>query len=152
MTLNILYLSGMFIPAMYIFLYVLGGALRPGYNHTEYSVSELLTPGAPNKTVLGFVQITYAALHILFGVGLKVKSKQSMNGSVTVFKSMPNPLVIWGKSSHLHSTGGLKMDLSELLLLEQIAWTSPKRCFSMVLRNSNQIMPSWVPHSMEVTT
>jgi hypothetical protein len=65
-----LYLCGLLIPVMYIFMYILGGALRPGYNHIADSVSELLAPGAPNKPVLFVVQITYALLHILFGIGV----------------------------------------------------------------------------------
>jgi len=60
----------MLIPAMYIFLYILGGALRPGYSHISDSVSELLSPGAPNKTLLSIIHITYALLHILFGIGI----------------------------------------------------------------------------------
>jgi hypothetical protein len=51
-------------------MYLLGGALRPEYNHISDSVSELLTPGAPNKSLLVVIQITYALLHVLFGVGV----------------------------------------------------------------------------------
>ena len=67
---NILYFCGMLIPVMYIFMYILGGALRPGYSHINDSVSELLAPGAPNKPILIVVQLTYALLHILFGFGV----------------------------------------------------------------------------------
>jgi hypothetical protein len=55
---------------MYVFLYVLGGALRPGYSHISDSVSELLTPGAPNKRLLAVIQVVYALLHVLFGLGV----------------------------------------------------------------------------------
>ena len=61
---------GMLIPVMYVALYVIGGALRPGYNHISDSVSELLSPGAPNKTLLTVIQIIYATLHVLFGIGV----------------------------------------------------------------------------------
>ena len=67
---RIFLVCGMLIPVMYIFLYIIGGALRPGYNHISDSVSELLSPGAPNKTLLSIIHITYASLHILFGIGV----------------------------------------------------------------------------------
>ena len=67
---KILLVCGMLIPAMYVIMYILGGALRPGYNHISDSVSELLAPGAPNKPLLVVFQITYALLHILFGIGV----------------------------------------------------------------------------------
>ena len=54
-----IYIAGMAIPAVYIFMYLLGGALRPGYSHIINSVSELLSPGAPNKGVLMTIQIVY---------------------------------------------------------------------------------------------
>ncbi len=56
------------IPLVYILLYLLGGALRPGYSHISNSVSELLSPGAPNRQLLLTIQIIYALLHILFGL------------------------------------------------------------------------------------
>ncbi|UCD99421.1 MAG: hypothetical protein JSV42_01460, partial [Chloroflexota bacterium] len=65
---NILFMSGMAIPVIYIFMYLLGGALRPGYSHVKNSVSELLSPGAPNRPLLLSIQIVYALLHILFGI------------------------------------------------------------------------------------
>lgn len=65
--LKLFYFSGMLIPIIYIFLYLLGGALRHGYSHISNSVSELLSPGAPNKRILVPIQIVYAALHIIFG-------------------------------------------------------------------------------------
>ena len=61
---------GMLIPVLYVALYVVGGALRSGYNHISDSVSELLSPGAPNKTLLTVIQAIYALLHILFGIGV----------------------------------------------------------------------------------
>ena len=61
---------GLLIGPMYEFLYVLGGALRPGYSHISDSVSELLSPGAPNKRLLALIQIVYALLHVLFGLGV----------------------------------------------------------------------------------
>ena len=61
---------GLLIGPSYIALYVLGGALRPGYSHVSNSVSKLLSPGAPNKPGLVVIQMIYAVLHVLFGLGL----------------------------------------------------------------------------------
>jgi hypothetical protein len=58
------------IPFTYIFLYVLGGALRPGYSQIADSVSELLSSGAPNRPLLASIQMAYATLHILYGLGV----------------------------------------------------------------------------------
>ena len=61
---------GMLVPFAYIFLYILGGALRPGYSHISESVSELLSPGAPNKKLLDIINLTFALLLTLFGIGV----------------------------------------------------------------------------------
>lgn len=65
--LKLLYFSGILIPFTYMFLYFLGGALRSDYSHISNSVSELLSPNAPNKRLLMSIQIVYAALHVIFG-------------------------------------------------------------------------------------
>ena len=70
MNAEILCVSGMLIPMVYVFMYLLGGALRPGYSHISNSVSELLAPGAPNKPLLMTIQTIYALLHIVFGFGV----------------------------------------------------------------------------------
>ena len=67
---RILYISGMLIPIVYVFMYLLGAALRPDYSHISNSVSELLAPGAPNKPLLMTIQTLYALLHIVFGFGV----------------------------------------------------------------------------------
>ena len=67
---RILLACGMAIPVMYIFMYILGGALRPGYNHISDSVSELLSPGAPNRSLITIIDLAYGLLHILFGIGV----------------------------------------------------------------------------------
>jgi hypothetical protein len=67
---KILYVLGMLIPIAYIFMYVLGGALRPDYSHISNSVSELLSPGSPNRLLLVVIQTIYALLHIAFGYGV----------------------------------------------------------------------------------
>ena len=70
MSQKILYLCGMLVPFVYIIMYVIGGALRPGYSHLADSVSELLSPGAPNKPLLDILNFTFALLYTLFGIGV----------------------------------------------------------------------------------
>jgi hypothetical protein len=60
----------MLFPVVYIIMTLLGGALRPGYSHISDTVSELLSPGAPNKPLLMAFQIAHALLGILFGIGV----------------------------------------------------------------------------------
>jgi hypothetical protein len=60
----------MLFPVLYIVMTILGGALRPGYSHVSDTVSELFSPGAPNKSLLDILLITYALLGILFGIGV----------------------------------------------------------------------------------
>jgi hypothetical protein len=73
----------MLIPVAYILLYVIGGALRPGYNHIVDSVSELLSPGAPNRPLLIIIDLLYGILHVLFGIGI-----------LNYFRSVDNPAVL----------------------------------------------------------
>ncbi len=49
---------------------ILGGALRPGYSHISDTVSELFSPGSPNKRLLDSLSTSTAVLNILFGVGV----------------------------------------------------------------------------------
>jgi hypothetical protein len=67
---RILYVFGMLIPITYIFMYFLGGALRSDYSHILNSVSELLSPGSPNKSLLVVIQTIYALMHVAFGYGV----------------------------------------------------------------------------------
>ncbi len=67
---KIFIVCGMLIPLTYILMYVLGGALRPGYNHISDSVSELLSPGAPNRSLITIIDLIYGFLHIAFGIGV----------------------------------------------------------------------------------
>jgi len=67
---KIFLVCGMLIPLTYILMYVLGGALRPGYNHISDSVSELLSPGAPNRSLITIIDLIYGLLHIVFGIGV----------------------------------------------------------------------------------
>jgi hypothetical membrane protein len=63
-------LCGVVAPVLFVFVTVLGGALRPGYSHVSDTISELFSPGSPNKGFLDPLHATYALLLTLFGVGV----------------------------------------------------------------------------------
>ena len=67
---RILLLSGLAAPLLFIFTAVLGGALRPGYSHMADTVSELFSPGSPNRFLLTTLHSLFALLLTLFGIGL----------------------------------------------------------------------------------
>lgn len=77
MTQKILSLCGLISPALFVFMTILGGALRPGYSHISDTVSELFSPGSPNKTLLDVLHTTTAILTILFGVGVLLFVRES---------------------------------------------------------------------------
>jgi hypothetical protein len=80
---SIFFVCGMLFPVVYIIMTVLGGALRPGYSHLSDTVSELLSPGAPNKSLLIILQITHAVLGILFGFGVLQFVRGSEHSTLT---------------------------------------------------------------------
>ena len=65
-----MFFCGMLLPFVYIFMYILGGVLRPGYSQISDSVSELLSPGSPNISLLNTINISFALLYTLFGIGV----------------------------------------------------------------------------------
>jgi hypothetical protein len=67
---RVFYLFGLFAPFLFVFTAILGGALRPGYSHITDTVSELFSPGSPNRFLLIILHTTFAVLLTLFGVGL----------------------------------------------------------------------------------
>jgi hypothetical protein len=67
---RLFYLCGLIAPVLFIFTAVLGGALRPGYSHLTDTVSELFSPGSPNKLLLDILHTGFALLLILFGIGI----------------------------------------------------------------------------------
>ncbi len=67
-----LYICGMMAPLWFVFMTLLGGAIRPGYNHITDTVSELFAPGSPNKPFLDILHTIFAVLLILFGIGLLI--------------------------------------------------------------------------------
>jgi hypothetical protein len=60
----------MVAPWWFVFMAILGGAIRPGYSHITNTVSELFAPGSPNKSFLDILHTIFAVLLILFGIGL----------------------------------------------------------------------------------
>ena len=79
MKLRYLALCGVFAPFVLAFTAILGGALRPGYSHISMTISELFTPGAPNKLLLDVLHSSYAVLMILFGIGVLLFVRKSEN-------------------------------------------------------------------------
>ncbi len=67
---RVLYLLGLLAPVIFIFTAILGGALRPGYSHISDTVSELFSPGSPNRLFLSILYIFFAISLSLFGFGL----------------------------------------------------------------------------------
>jgi hypothetical protein len=67
---NILSLCGVISPVLFVFMTVLGGVLRPGYSHISDTISELFSPGSPNKLLLDILHTTTAVLTIFFGIGV----------------------------------------------------------------------------------
>jgi hypothetical membrane protein len=65
-----LFLCGAIAPVVFVFTTILGGALRPGYSHLSNTISELFSPGAPNKLPLDILHTTFAVLLVLFAVGV----------------------------------------------------------------------------------
>ena len=65
-----LFICGMVAPWWFVFVTILGGAIRPGYSHITDTVSELFAPESPNKSFLDILHTIFAVLLILFGIGL----------------------------------------------------------------------------------
>ena len=76
---EILSLCGMISPVLFVIVTILGGALRPGYSHISDTVSELFSPGAPNKLLLDTLHTTTAVLTTLFGVGVLQLVRESQH-------------------------------------------------------------------------
>jgi hypothetical protein len=85
---KIFMLCGMLAPVVYVIAVIMGGILRPGYNHRSQFVSELIEAGAPNKSLLNPLFALYNLLTIAFGIGLFTrfraisKNKGKVSGSL----------------------------------------------------------------------
>jgi hypothetical protein len=58
----------MIAPLLFVIMTILGGALWPGYSHISETVSELFSPGSPNKLLLDTLHTIFAILLISFGI------------------------------------------------------------------------------------
>ena len=67
---RMLYRLGLIAPFLFIFTAILGGAMRPGYSHARNTVSELFSPGSPNRLLLTIFHTLFALLLTAFGAGL----------------------------------------------------------------------------------
>ena len=63
-------MCGVIAPVLFVFMTILGGAIRPGYSHLSDTISELFSPGSPNKLLLDTLHTIYALLLALFGIGV----------------------------------------------------------------------------------
>jgi hypothetical protein len=78
-----LMLSGIAAALIYTGTVILGGLLRPGYSHLSMAISELVAEGAPNRAFLSTLFLLYNILTGAFGVGLLLKIKSHVQGSVS---------------------------------------------------------------------
>src|SRR5215216_1332643 len=60
---------GLVAPVLYVITAIVGAALRNDYSHIVNAISELISNGAPNKTILDIVFNIYNALLLAFAVG-----------------------------------------------------------------------------------
>ena len=78
---KILLLCGLISPLIYIGMTILGGALIPGYSHIKDTVSELMSPGAPNKGLMDSLMALSSIFMTLFGFGVFQFVKASGQGN-----------------------------------------------------------------------
>jgi hypothetical membrane protein len=77
---RIIFLFGVIAVAVYVVAVVMGAALRPGYDHLSYAISELISAGAPNKTLLDGLFIAYNVLVIAFAWALGMSTRGAGSG------------------------------------------------------------------------
>ena len=106
-------MCGVIAPVLFVFMTILGGAIRPGYSHISDTVSELFSPGAPNKLLLDTFHTIYALLLALFGIGVL----QRIRGS-----KQSTRIGIIGAS--MYSAMGL-VSVATATIFPQDAWGSP---------------------------
>ena len=96
-------LCGVIAPVLFIFMTILGGALRPGYSHLSDTVSELFSPGSPNKLLLDPLFTIYTLLMVLFGIGVLrfVRKNENATPMGTIGASM---LIVAGSVSMTTAT------------------------------------------------
>jgi hypothetical protein len=80
---RIFYFFGLFAPILFVFTAILGGVLRPGYSHLTNTVSELFSPGSPNRLFLTVLYLLFSVSLSLFGFGL-LKYVQSIGKNIKI--------------------------------------------------------------------
>jgi hypothetical protein len=113
MTQRLLSLCGVMAPLLFAFTAILGGALRPGYSHMSDTVSELFSPGSPNKLLLDTLHTTYAVLLALFGVGV-----------LRFVRRSKKPTLVGTIGASLFIAKGL-VSVATATIFPQDAWGSP---------------------------
>jgi hypothetical membrane protein len=106
-------MCGVIAPVLFVFMTILGGAIRPGYSHISDTVSELLSPGAPNKLLLDTLHTIYALLLALFGIGVL----RLVRG-----RKQSRPIGVAGASMFI--VMGL-VSVATAIIFPQDAWGSP---------------------------
>ena len=110
---RILYLCGVFSSVLFISTIILGGALRPGFSHISDTISELFSPGSPNKRPLDTLHTASAILGTLFGFGVLLFVRGSgHSGTVGIIGAV---LII--------ATG--LVNIATATIFPQDAWGSP---------------------------
>ncbi len=67
---NFLLFCGLAAPLLYTATVIFGAAIRPGYSHIQYAISELAAAGAPNKSLMDTLFSIYNLLVMAFAVGM----------------------------------------------------------------------------------
>jgi hypothetical protein len=74
---KILLYCGIAAPILYVITVVVGAAVRHDYSHIVNAISELLSNGAPNKSILDVIFNFYNALLLAFAIGGFIVSKNA---------------------------------------------------------------------------
>lgn len=112
-----LYLCGLIAPVLFVFTTILGGAIRPGYSHVSDTVSELFSPGSPNRLLLSALHTLFTVLLVLFGIGiLKFVQRNESSKRIGIFGA--SAFIAMGALNILTAT-----------IFPQDAWGSPSTFF-----------------------
>lgn len=132
---RVLYLLGLLAPVIFVFTAILGGALRPDYSHVSDTVSELFSPGSPNRLLLTILYILFAISLSLFGFGLlrfvQIRRKHTGIGSraailfilvgvLNIFTATIFPQDPWGAPPTFQ--GGMYMFVSGVISILSILY------------------------------
>jgi hypothetical protein len=100
-----------------VFIGIFGGALRPGYSHVSDTVSELFSPGSPNRLLLSALYTLFAVLLVLFGIGILMFVQRNESSK---------RIGIFGASAFI-AVGAL--NILTATIFPQDAWGSPSTFF-----------------------